>query len=221
MTDMTWEESINHHRNNRKEEIMDAAFQLFLEKEMPQVTMKDISAKVGISRVTLYKYYSDIHEIIFDFQIKALREIYDFVQQKVNLGVNGTEKLNIFLKAFIEVYREKADLIAFTGFFDNYYQKIYPTHELEEKYKNFLGENTLLLNILKEGVKDHSFSSDININMTAELISHTMTAMIQRFAIRGHLISKMRNIDPEDLLIELTVVINRYLCISKQENNEI
>lgn len=52
--------------SNNRQKIIDAAIQLFGEKGVEKTSLADISKKVGISKGTLYYYYSTKNDLIFD-----------------------------------------------------------------------------------------------------------------------------------------------------------
>lgn len=53
-------------KTNIKELILDSAVALLREKSFSDITLADISARAGISKGTLYYYYSDKDDILFD-----------------------------------------------------------------------------------------------------------------------------------------------------------
>lgn len=52
--ELTWEEQLEQQRQARRSEIIETARTLFLKMDLNGVSMKDIAANSGISRVTLY-----------------------------------------------------------------------------------------------------------------------------------------------------------------------
>lgn len=51
---------------NNRQKIIDAAIQLFGDKGVEKTSLADIAKKVGISKGTLYYYYSTKNDLIFD-----------------------------------------------------------------------------------------------------------------------------------------------------------
>ena len=49
-----------------KKKILDATYDLIIENGIMETTLKDIALKVGISKGTLYYYYSAKEDLIFD-----------------------------------------------------------------------------------------------------------------------------------------------------------
>jgi AcrR family transcriptional regulator len=59
-----WNETIQEHRREVREAIMDAAAVLAAERGVLSVTMSEIAEKTGIGRATLYKYFPDVEAIL-------------------------------------------------------------------------------------------------------------------------------------------------------------
>lgn len=60
-----------------KQRILDASGYLMMQKGVKETSLKDIAAEVGISKGTLYYYYSAKEDIIFDIADTHLQRITD------------------------------------------------------------------------------------------------------------------------------------------------
>lgn len=59
-----WNETIEAHRRDVRDAILDAAWSLVTEQGLLSVTMSQIADKAGIGRATLYKYFPDVEAIL-------------------------------------------------------------------------------------------------------------------------------------------------------------
>ncbi|MDA6082599.1 helix-turn-helix domain containing protein, partial [Escherichia coli] len=78
---LKWDSELDELRIRRRTEILDEARELFLEKGLPRVTMRDISKEVGVSTVTLYKYYKSVDEIAAEVKRQILIEMKQFFNE--------------------------------------------------------------------------------------------------------------------------------------------
>jgi AcrR family transcriptional regulator len=62
-----WNETIESHRHEVRQAIIDATAELVEEHGLMSVTMSRIAEQSGIGRATLYKYFSDIESILFSW----------------------------------------------------------------------------------------------------------------------------------------------------------
>ncbi|WP_433182686.1 TetR/AcrR family transcriptional regulator [Actinoallomurus sp. CA-150999] len=66
-----WEESIEAHRHQVRDAILDATAALVAEQG-PSVTMSQIAERAGIGRATLYKYFGDIGAILHAWHARQI-----------------------------------------------------------------------------------------------------------------------------------------------------
>jgi AcrR family transcriptional regulator len=60
-----WTQTIDTHRNDVRNAIMDTTAALVAEQGLLSVTMSEIAKKTGIGRATLYKYFPEVEAILF------------------------------------------------------------------------------------------------------------------------------------------------------------
>lgn len=59
-----WTHTIDAHRRTVRDTILDAAASLADEQGLASLTMSGISERAGIGRATLYKYFSDVQQVL-------------------------------------------------------------------------------------------------------------------------------------------------------------
>lgn len=60
-----WTETVDAHRREVREAILDTTWALVTERGVLSVTMSEIAEKTGIGRATLYKYFPNVQAILF------------------------------------------------------------------------------------------------------------------------------------------------------------
>ena len=73
----------------RKQEILDTALQLFLEKGYQNIVIGDIAEKSGIARTTFYEYYTNKEQILVELVDRVANKVHEIVPQ----GESCREKL--------------------------------------------------------------------------------------------------------------------------------
>lgn len=95
-----WTETIETHRREVRDAILDTTAALVAEHGLLAVTMSQIAEETGIGRATLYKYFSDVESILFawhDRQITAhLAHLADVRDQAAGVG----ERVEAVLEAY-------------------------------------------------------------------------------------------------------------------------
>src|SRR5262245_15702146 len=59
-----WNATIEEHRREVRDAILDATAALVMKHGLASVTMSEIADQAGIGRATLYKYFSDVEAIL-------------------------------------------------------------------------------------------------------------------------------------------------------------
>lgn len=203
-----WREQLEQHRNNRRMDIIQTARRLFIAHGLSSVTLKDIVEECGISKVTLYKYFRSLEEIIFEVQIDLLRTWGEKVTITAHQGSNGYEKLQSLLEELIQISKENTDIIRFIAMFDTLYQEEYPTPELERKFRSFLRSVPHpFLSLIKEGTADGSMRRDLDVKAVGYTISNIVNATQQRMMLRGKLLHLDQDVDPAIVLKNMADMI--------------
>ena len=60
---------------NKKKEIIDAAYQVCLEKPITSIVLQDITDKAGFAHGTIYKYYKNVDEILYELFARINTEV--------------------------------------------------------------------------------------------------------------------------------------------------
>ena len=108
-----------HQVDGQRENILDAAEELFLEKGIANTSMVEIARKVGITKVTLYRYFANRDEIAVEIQIKMLEKID---QSSIEHG-EVTEKSNLreVIQHRLRSFETVRDAYRYVGMFDQLY----------------------------------------------------------------------------------------------------
>jgi AcrR family transcriptional regulator len=103
-----WSETIESHRREVRDAILDTAAALVAEHGLAAVTMSQIAGETRIGRATLYKYFPDVEAILVawhDRHVAAhLRELTE-VRDRV---ADADERLSAVLEAYALITRERS-----------------------------------------------------------------------------------------------------------------
>jgi AcrR family transcriptional regulator len=101
-----WTETIETHRREVRDAILDTAAALVAQQGLLSVTMSQIAEETGIGRATLYKYFPDVEAILFAWHERQiaghLRELAEVRDQAGDPG----QRLEAVLEAFALISHE-------------------------------------------------------------------------------------------------------------------
>ena len=177
-----WHSNIS---NKNREEIISAGKKVFIGSNFLNVKITDICTLAAVSRVTFYKNFSTINELIFEVQMNILNNIAKFIKDKSNFTGNGKENVKTVLYAWIDFAKEHKEDMKFIVFFDLYYSSYDLNEELKLKYQKFTHEDynrSLLKFALAKGVMDESLNKDLDTSKTGMYIYQTFMGLLQRMS---------------------------------------
>src|SRR5213594_2847384 len=95
---------VPEYKEEAKNRILEAAYNVFAEKGYRQATMDDVASKLGVSKGSLYLYYEskeELFEAIARTAPRALKEIlYSSFNQKMNPVQSASEFFDKMLKRY-------------------------------------------------------------------------------------------------------------------------
>tara|TARA_Y100001968_G_scaffold280507_1_gene277014 strand:+ start:2527 stop:3120 length:594 start_codon:yes stop_codon:yes gene_type:complete len=196
---------MRNDRENRKNQILNAAFEVFVKKGYAKTTMDDIVAASKLSKGALYHYYKSKKELFLSlidhWEIYTFKDFYDKKSQDKNasdilrfFGENILKTLNTKKHAYIAEIEFRA--------MSNQDAEI-------RKRSNILYKKLLDLfeKVINKGIKENEFK-----NLDVRKTSMAFLAIFQ--SITWFVIMKEESVSPEDYIRDsIELIIN---SISKQ-----
>lgn len=103
-----WSETIEAHRREVRDAIVDATVHLATEHGPLNVTMSQVAAATGIGRATLYKYFSGVEQILHAWHERQVDHHLAVVSGIAARDVPPMRRLRDVLEAYAEVQRRRA-----------------------------------------------------------------------------------------------------------------
>ncbi|RUT73149.1 TetR/AcrR family transcriptional regulator [Ancylomarina longa] len=148
----------------QKENIIVASWELFLQHGIRRVTMDDIAMKIGISKKTLYQYYShkkDLVEEVLAWEIE--HPLFSFQTKELEI-LNAIDQYLEFFQFIKQVIGKSNQCMEYD--LKKYFPDIWEKFK-EQKQKKF--QQDIQYNIEK-GIKEGFYRQEINV----EIISKTL-----------------------------------------------
>ncbi|QXE19034.1 TetR/AcrR family transcriptional regulator [Clostridium sp. 001] len=178
----SWHEKV---KNKNRDEIIAAGKELFLKYNFLNVKIKDVCKLAGISRVTFYKYFDSIEELIFEIHVDILNNMTQYIKSVDKLDASGIERLRLMLNAWVDFGKQHKDQMKFIILFDLYYECYNPNEALRLRREKFLSKeiNEHFLNsVINTGIKDKSLRGDLDTIKTGCYIFSTIMGVLQRMS---------------------------------------
>jgi AcrR family transcriptional regulator len=104
-----WTETIESHRREVRDAILDTTASLVAELGLRAVTMSQIAEETGIGRATLYKYFSDVETILRAWHERQIARHLEHLAEVRDRAGSAGEALEAVLEAFALISHETRD----------------------------------------------------------------------------------------------------------------
>ncbi|MDP4185694.1 MAG: TetR/AcrR family transcriptional regulator [Bacteroidota bacterium] len=160
-----------------REEIVQAARQLFQQYGLFKTTMEDIAKAMGRGKSTLYYYYKSKDEIFDAVVITEINEIFETIKNEVEKADSASEKIKTYLTVMIKTVRNKINLYKIvTG---ELKENITTRAKLKEQYDN--REIQFVKSIFSYGIETGEFTEEIEKDI--ELLSFLIVSSLRSFSV--------------------------------------
>jgi AcrR family transcriptional regulator len=104
-----WTETVETHRQEVREAILDATGKLVLSRGLLSVTMSQIADATGIGRATLYKYFPDVEQVLAAWhQRHVAGHLAELAEIRDRLG-EPAARLRAMLETYARICRQRRD----------------------------------------------------------------------------------------------------------------
>jgi AcrR family transcriptional regulator len=101
-----WTQTIEAHRREVRDAILDTTAALVTEHGLLSVTMSQIAAETGIGRATLYKYFPDVEAILFAWHDRQVTGHLGYLAEVRDQAGDASERLEAVLEAYALISHE-------------------------------------------------------------------------------------------------------------------
>ena len=99
-------------REDRKEEILNAALELFARQGVNHTTMQDIALKAGISKGLIYNYFTNKEDLLNELIKSFINHLYDYFDTDGD-GILSTAEMEYFIEQQVESLKKNIDYYKF------------------------------------------------------------------------------------------------------------
>jgi len=97
-------------RNECKKSILLAAESLIIRRGLNAVTMDDVAREAQFSKATLYRYFRDKGELIFEILIHYYDEIIETMTNAMTAPISAGEKIRLTIRRALQTYKDKENI---------------------------------------------------------------------------------------------------------------
>jgi len=165
-------------KEQRHNEIIDAAERIFFSKGFETATMEDVANEAELSKATLYLYFKSKENLLFGICTKGLKILLEMFKKATSKNKNSFENLVEVGKAYMK----------FAQKYNNYFKCMmhFETKELQDMECNncLLGNIDdcpliFLIRLIEQGQTDKSVKTGISPEVMGHLLWSQTTGVLQ------------------------------------------
>ena len=163
-----WNETIEEHRREVREAILDTTVALVAEQGVLSVTMSQIAEKTGIGRATLYKYFPDVETILRAWHERQIDGHLGYLAAVRDRAGDAGERLGAVLEAYALISHESS------GHRDT--ELVALLHRDEQVIVAEQHLRNMVVDLVAEGERTGDISDDVAPEELANYCLHALTA---------------------------------------------
>ena len=199
-------------KQQRRNDILDAAERVFFSKGFNIATMDDLAEEAELSKGTLYLYFKNKEDVYLGLTQRALKQLLKMFKEAVKKPKSGIEKLKAIGYAYQQYAQSYSDYFRTIADYEVRKLKFANKKSLESQCHQ-LGRQVLqvVADAVQAGINDGTIRSDLNPMRTAFLLQGQSTGVIQLIATEGEHIKEFENFDPAQLSSDFMNIIEHAL----------
>ncbi len=197
----------------KRRDFLEKGFELFSKRNIESVAMADVAKASGYGIATLYRYFSTKADFVIAVATWKWKEYYKDSGREAKSfeGMNGAERYEFFLDAFLDLYRNYPDLLCFNQFFNIYIRSEKVERASMEPYQAFISVLADRFHeIYSVAQQDHTMSTEMPEKMMFSLSLHLMLAAVTRYAV-GLVYNPDEKKAEEEILILKDMLLRRFV----------
>ncbi len=195
------QERKEREKEQRREDIIDAAQKIFFEKGLVSATMDEIADAAELSKGTLYLYYNSKEDLYLAVHLRGEDILLKMFETAIGTGEPTLKKIANLGKAYYEFFRNHYKYYETIKFFQNsaFHKQVSPemmdhcTASLERIW-------TIILGLVSRGMEEGVIRNDIQQAQILMFLYTNVTALIRQIDTEPTLWKEKFHLDLDDTL---------------------
>jgi len=191
------QERKEREKQQRREDIINAAEKIFFKKGVQNATMDDVANEAELSKGTLYLYFKSKAELHFAICVRGLVILKEIFQKSINQNQTALDNLINIGRAYVKYAYEYSDyfkvMMYFEGIDNEMCEGCIYEHTPKDDVLGFLDE------LLDKGKLEGSIRKDISSRVLSHLLWLQTTGVLQ-FIIDNNMHCDAHNVSEEDII---------------------
>ena len=167
-------------KEQRRNQIIDAAQTLFFSKPYDEITIEAIAEKAQLAKGTVYLYFESKEDLYSAVALRGARILNQMFKEKTRGKKNGMQKAFATGEAYYEFYKRYPNDFRMLGEAENLLAQCRDYPSTQELGRLANGNFEAVYDAVVEGVKDGSIRPDVDPKLASIFLILSTRAMIQQ-----------------------------------------
>ncbi|OHD67416.1 MAG: hypothetical protein A2W19_03030 [Spirochaetes bacterium RBG_16_49_21] len=190
---------IKTKKENRREQIIKAAEEVFSKKDFQNSTISDVAKQAGISDATIYEYFTSKEDLLFSIPGENIENAKNILNDHLHYIKGAGNKLRGIIYHMLSYYQDNAEFAAISLMILRTNRKFMET----EVYNNLREYYQIIIKTIEEGMESGEFKNDINPHFVRSAILGTIEFIVVRWLMKGAPDDKTKPVESVDPLFNL------------------
>lgn len=192
-------------KDAKSDYIIKVAKDLFLEKGINSVTIKDVALKAEMGEVTIYRYFSKKENLVVQAAIALEKEVFS-KYFSVDHNLSGYVQIERFYNSFLDVFNNMRNYFRFVHDFDSL---IVANHlRVEEYEKNIYNYYQAFMEAYNKGLEDGSVRKLNEPNLFYMATSHSILSLCVKMSSDDVLVQDHNNDKTKEICVLILIIMN-------------
>lgn len=195
------QERKEREKEQRREEILNAAQKVFFTKGLQAATMDEVAEVAELSKGTLYLYYKSKEDLYLAVMMRGMGILYSMFEPIALSQEPTVVKLVKMTEAYYEFFQKHCNYFRMFYFFQNpqFHKQV-----SEEMMQCCTGENQrvweLVVRVIQQGIDEGDLRSDISPMVMGVIVWSSANAIMMRMDTQREYFQTTMNVNLEDVL---------------------
>jgi len=195
------QERKEREKEHRKEEIVDAAQKLFLDKGLQTTTMDEIAEAAELSKGTIYLYYKSKEDLYLAVIMRGIQTLYEMFDARIKTEPDVVKALMALQETYLDFFYKHRSYFRMMHFLQTpQFHKQVSNEMMQEASLVTQKIWSLTIAVIERGMKEGILISNLNSVEIAIILWSSATQLMMRMDTERDRWKEMMNIDLERVL---------------------
>jgi AcrR family transcriptional regulator len=193
--------SVSEKTPDSKEDIMNAAKELFIKFGLKKTTIDEIASVTKKSKTTIYQYFKNKEEILGQILVNEGRNLINSIIKEINKETNSVSELKTYIKMTLTESKKK--ILLFSLIKGELKETLFNNYKLKNELDAI--EVEMVRNILINGINSKQFSSRYmnHVDQLAYFITNFSRGLVIQLIMDGDSGNNTHSYEDSDIFVDI------------------